>query len=325
ELEPAATDEPLQLGETELMITMRPELRVIADQVRELATTPATREKAVASEIMERSSTHCTMAEGELLVDLGLYRPAPFSFHLLLSPLPFVNCLLTNACPPTRSPAPASCSTSPLASWLEDSPWLLAPSSPLWPGSPLAPPGSLGLSTPLLRLHLIPLTLRLHQAPSSPGFTLDLCRSGSTAAFRIHPFVLPRPSGSSSSPWLIGFPSPPQAPPPPPSPPSPFLLHGSSICWLHRGSPTRLWPGSHLAPTAPSPSSRLPDPPWFLLFPPWLLSPSSSPWTLFVVLLPGVCPPLKFPPVPSYVVSMPRGHAFREGGDILFVYLPMCC
>uniref|UniRef100_A0A671SG72 Potassium voltage-gated channel subfamily KQT member 5-like n=1 Tax=Sinocyclocheilus anshuiensis TaxID=1608454 RepID=A0A671SG72_9TELE len=38
----------------------------------------------------------------------------------------------------------------------------------------------------------------------------------------------------------------------------PFLLHGSSRRRLHRGSPLWLWPGSHLAPHATSPSCRLP-------------------------------------------------------------------
>ncbi len=37
----------------------------------------------------------------------------------------------------------------------------------------------------------------------------------------------------------------------------PFLIHGSSLRRLHRGSPLRLWPGSSLAPSVPSPSSLL--------------------------------------------------------------------
>lgn len=45
----------------------------MSDQVREPATMPATREKAMDSEIAERSSSHCTMADGELIVDLGLW------------------------------------------------------------------------------------------------------------------------------------------------------------------------------------------------------------------------------------------------------------
>ncbi|KAL0154677.1 hypothetical protein M9458_048940, partial [Cirrhinus mrigala] len=34
-----------------------------------------------------------------------------------------------------------------------------------------------------------------------------------------------------------------------------------------------------------------------LLCPPWLLPPSDPPWTLLLILLPGICPPLKPPPV----------------------------
>ncbi|KAL0173840.1 hypothetical protein M9458_029808, partial [Cirrhinus mrigala] len=51
-------------------------------------------------------------------------------------------------------------------------PWLLAPFSLPWPGSTLAPPGSLVPPAPRLLHHF--------------SFTLVLCRSGSTAAFRIH-------------------------------------------------------------------------------------------------------------------------------------------
>ncbi|KAI2655748.1 Zinc finger CCCH domain-containing protein 13 [Labeo rohita] len=38
----------------------------------------------------------------------------------------------------------------------------------------------------------------------------------------------------------------------------PFLHHGSSLCRLHRGSHSWLWPGSPLAPPASSPSCLLP-------------------------------------------------------------------
>ncbi len=64
--EPAATDEPSANGATELRIAAEPELFMTSDQVQEPATIPAMREKAVDSESAERSSAHCTMAEGEL-------------------------------------------------------------------------------------------------------------------------------------------------------------------------------------------------------------------------------------------------------------------
>ncbi len=71
EPKPAATDEP-QHGATVLRITVEPELLITSDQVREPATTPATRERAVESESAERSSAHCAMAEGDLNANLGL-------------------------------------------------------------------------------------------------------------------------------------------------------------------------------------------------------------------------------------------------------------
>ncbi len=45
---------------------------LVTPEEQELATMPATREQAMDSEIAERSSAHCTTAEGELILDLGL-------------------------------------------------------------------------------------------------------------------------------------------------------------------------------------------------------------------------------------------------------------
>ncbi len=72
EPEPTATDKPSPHGATVLRITAEPELLIMSDQVREQATTPTMREKAVDSKSVERSSAPCTVAEGELNVDLGL-------------------------------------------------------------------------------------------------------------------------------------------------------------------------------------------------------------------------------------------------------------
>ncbi len=68
--ETAVTDEPSPHGATELRIAAEPELFMTSDQVREPATTPAKTEKAMDRETAERSSAHCTMGEGELIVDL---------------------------------------------------------------------------------------------------------------------------------------------------------------------------------------------------------------------------------------------------------------
>ncbi|KAL0170124.1 hypothetical protein M9458_034720, partial [Cirrhinus mrigala] len=59
-----AINEPSPHGATEKRIAAEGELQP--------ATTPASRDKAEASEIAKRSSTHCTVAEGELLMDLGI-------------------------------------------------------------------------------------------------------------------------------------------------------------------------------------------------------------------------------------------------------------
>ncbi len=72
EHEPTATDEPSPRSATELRIATEPESLGSSDQVREPATTPATREKAMDSESAEKSSAPSTVAEGELIMDLGL-------------------------------------------------------------------------------------------------------------------------------------------------------------------------------------------------------------------------------------------------------------
>ncbi|KTG39807.1 hypothetical protein cypCar_00024495 [Cyprinus carpio] len=165
-------------------------------------------------------------------------------------------------------------------------PWLLALSSLPWPGSPLALPGS-----------LVPLALPWsgvdHPAPwDSSGFASSICPSGSIRL--LHPLgsysvaLAPlRPSGStpscqspapsallrtsetSTSPWIIGSPSPPRGPPPPAQLPLVGTLESAAIP------------------------------------PPRLLSPLSPPWTLNVGPLPGVRllpePPPKFPPIPPSV------------------------
>ncbi|KAL0180935.1 hypothetical protein M9458_023341, partial [Cirrhinus mrigala] len=88
--------------------------------------------------------------------------------------------------------------------------WLLAPSSPPWPGSPLAPPSSLippvppwsGIDHPAPRDSTPPASpcpsssIRLRH-PS--GFSLVLCRSDSNAAFQIHTFALVTGTIGSSS------------------------------------------------------------------------------------------------------------------------------
>ncbi len=90
---------------------------------------------------------------------------------------------------------------------------------------------------PDLRLHLSRQSLRLHLGPPDP-----LLHPGSSALCRhlgLHLHLLRR---HWSAPWSR----------------RPFLLHGSSLRRLHRGPPSWLWPGSRLAPPAPSPSCLRP-------------------------------------------------------------------
>ncbi|KAI2661428.1 DNA-directed RNA polymerase II subunit RPB1 [Labeo rohita] len=155
---------------------------------------------------------------------------------------------------------------SPLVLWLEDplsppqslglflGPSTQAPSSPPWPGSPLAPPSSLihlALPWSVIDHPAPPDSPRLRQAPPSLQLHLGLSVHASatvagtfcsTLALRILFVILAhRLCRHWSAPWSR----------------QPFLLHGSSFCRLHRGSPLWLWPESHLAPLTPSPSCRL--------------------------------------------------------------------
>ncbi|KAI2646234.1 Sulfur carrier protein FdhD [Labeo rohita] len=101
-------DEPLVHGATEQQIFVELEQRMTSVQVCDPATTPTTREKAEASAITERSSTHCNIAEGELVVDLGLFE-AEGVFDRDISALRGLPCQssaqrrLTNVHLPTRS------------------------------------------------------------------------------------------------------------------------------------------------------------------------------------------------------------------------------
>ncbi|KAI2655979.1 Muscle M-line assembly protein unc-89 [Labeo rohita] len=139
----------------------------------------------------------------------------------------------------------------------------------------------LHLGTPLLRLRLVPLAPSGSDRLLHPfSSTFVLCYSGSTVAPRIHTSTIGQP----------------------------FLLHGSSLCQLHRGPSSWLWPGSRLDSPVASPSCRLPGSSvWSTLVAPWLLPPSFPAWTLFVVLLSGVRPPheppLRFPLSPPSVFS----------------------
>ncbi|KAI2661543.1 hypothetical protein H4Q32_007170 [Labeo rohita] len=178
-------------------------------------------------------------------------------------------------------------------------------------------------------LHWAPSSLRLHLGLSSsilrlrdstplasprPSVTSASPRPpGSTAPHQLpEPSVPPRPSGSSSSPWVIDCPSPPQTPPPPALPPvgpleisalpPPWHLPLSASPWVIIIAVAWVPPGSSCSKSLLSPSGL----PWSLLSSPWYLPPSSPPWTLFFILLlyvrPPPEPPPKFPSMPPSVV-----------------------
>ncbi|KAL0170432.1 hypothetical protein M9458_035028, partial [Cirrhinus mrigala] len=210
---------------------------------------------------------------------------------------------LTNWQPLCSTPSPPVWQ-SPSASWLED-PLSPVPASESWtlpqPLDPAAPLWLLGQSTssarfpcpfgstmvnrrpsvasdssgctlslqlcqapPSLRLHLSPLLLQLHH--SLPDSRLHLGRL--SHLFHLSPPDPPHHPGSSAlrlrlrlrllllhhqrlAPWSR----------------QPFLHHGSSLHRLHCGSPSWLWPGSRLAPPAPSPSCLLPGSSLRLIYP----------------------------------------------------------
>ncbi|KAL0200685.1 hypothetical protein M9458_003872, partial [Cirrhinus mrigala] len=182
------------------------------------------------------------------------------------------------------------------------------------------------LVTPLLQ----PPWFCVARAPPRPSGSPPLPRSP-------EPSALPWPSGSSASPWLVGSLSPTWAPPPPDPPLSvgplelALLHYGSSLCRLHRGPPSWLWPGSCLASLAPS--YFLPGSSLCRIHPGFVLSSSSQVsvlcWNLHGSCLPAIllalccalsssllhflCPPPKSPSVPPFVVPAAQGRTFREG------------
>ncbi|KAL0173846.1 hypothetical protein M9458_029814, partial [Cirrhinus mrigala] len=220
-----------------------------------------------------------------------------FPTHSLSVTSSYCLCCLSSTTVPTICAVgfPRVCQ-SPSASWLE-----------------VPPPG----------LHLGPLTQRLH-----PGSQLPRLHSRPSAVGRS---LIP-----SALPWLVVVPPSPQdSTPAAPHRSVPPALLGSSLppssstsvlCRYSSAPWAPPWPyGSSVSPRiigsrAPPPSvgplelSALP-PPWLLptiiaaawvspgsscseslLSPPWLLPPSDPPWTLFVVLLPGVRPLPEPPP-----------------------------
>ncbi len=250
---------------------------------------------------------------------------------------------------PSAHPQPTICAVgslqvcqSPSASWLEGPlslppasesrnppwpfdpaapPWNLAPSSPPWPVSPPVLLGSLVPPAPTWSVvdHPLPWDYTLPATPHPSvrlllpsGSTLVLCRSNSTAAFRIpasasvaraicsalalwilpvalaHRLSVSAPGSTTTCSAIVGRPLGVGSPSSTMAPPSVgSTVGGHHGCGL---GPTLLLllqvpPVLFLAPPS--------DPPWLLLSLSWLLPLSFPPWILLVILLPDVHPPLE--------------------------------
>ncbi len=146
--EPAATDKPSPHGETEPWITSEPELLMMSVKVREPATTPTSRERVTDGVSTERSSTPCTVAEGELSMVRGLCHSkgerAPLhEFSTRRAPVPAPGKCSPDPVPlehpPVSAPVPEFSPGSPKAQKCPPfQPLLLPP--PMSSGSPSAPP-----------------------------------------------------------------------------------------------------------------------------------------------------------------------------------------
>ncbi|KAL0170461.1 hypothetical protein M9458_035057, partial [Cirrhinus mrigala] len=131
--------------------------------------------------------------------------------------------------------------------------------APPWSG--VVPPSPQDSAPPVSPRHSVPPAPLGSSVPPAPPWSSVAPAPPWISGFppqSPEPWALPWPPRSSASPWLIGAPSPPRAPPPPGPPPSVGPLESFSPWllppWLLPLS-SWLWPGSRLAPPAPSPSS----------------------------------------------------------------------
>ncbi|KAI2662215.1 Unconventional myosin-XV [Labeo rohita] len=303
----SATQEPSPIGATEQAIATELE-EFASDQVREPATEPATVDVPDGHEGAEDSTAHCTTAEGEQRLDLGLnflelnlnnfsedvYEDMP----ILLPPSKLPDCLdfpptlplsIVSAAsvPPPLSPGspsahpqPTICAggspqvcQSPSVSWLED-PSSSPPASESWTpprlSAPSSPPSPVGPPAPPGSI-VPPAPPWSVIAPPSP-----LDSTPPAAPRRSVPPALWTSSLPRAQPWSSVAPAPPQTSGSPPRSPEPWAPpgpSGSSVSPRIIGSPS---PPRALPPPAPPPSvgpmvsSALP--------PPWLLPPSAPPW-----------------------------------------------
>ncbi|KAI2645567.1 Filamentous hemagglutinin [Labeo rohita] len=301
----SATQEPSPIRATERAIATELE-EFASDQVREPATEPATMDVPDGCEGAEDSTAHCTTAEGEQRLDLGLifleqnlsnfsedvYEDMP----ILLPPdcldfpptLPLSIVSAASVLPPlspgspSAHPQPTICAVgspqvcqSPSVSGLED-PSSSPPASESWtpprPSDPAAPPSPVGPPAPPGSIVPPALPWSVVAPPSPLDSTPPAAphRSVPPALWTSSlPRAQPRSSVAPAPPWTSGSPPPPRSPEPwaPPGP------SGSSVSPRIIGSPS---PPRALPPPAPPPSVGPMVSP--ALPPPWLLPPSAPPW-----------------------------------------------
>ncbi len=268
-----------------------------SDQVREPAIVPTTREQAVDEVSTEWTCTaaegewimHLGLldVEGDLIdwkTDREIDLPPLLSPSSLLVPSSPPLSLVPSSSPEGASdspvPDPRKCPLLENAHPILPLPRLFSGIPSARPQPPICtvraprdchPPASPGLeypspppplAAPRRSVQPAPLGSFLPSAPHGSWVTPALPRISGSPPQSPEPSAPPWPPGSSASAWLVG--SPPQAPPPPAPPPlvgpleSPSLLHVSSLCRLHRGPSSWLWPGACCAPPALGPSCLIP-------------------------------------------------------------------
>ncbi|KAL0204310.1 hypothetical protein M9458_002328, partial [Cirrhinus mrigala] len=260
----SATQEPSPIGATERAIATELE-EFASDQVREPATEPATVDVPDGREGAEDSTAHCTTAEGEQRLDLGLnfleqnlsnfaedvYEDMP----VLLPPSKLPDCL---DFPPTLPLSIVSAASVP---------------PPLSPGSPSAHPQPTICAVGSPQVCQSPSVSWLEDPPSPPPASESW-----TPPRPSDPAAPPRLSAPSSPPSPVGPPAPPGSivPPAPPwsvvAPPSP--LDSTPPAAPRRSVPPALWTSS--LPRAQPRSSVAPAPPRTSGYPPPPRSP--EPW-----------------------------------------------
>ncbi len=321
---PAAICEPARSRATERMIATEVEPNP-SDQVREPATMPTTREPAVDGVSAEWSSAPCTVAEGELIVHLGLLDvegdlidwSAELEIELppLLSPSsPLVP---ASSAPPERSPVPIPRKHSPECPPVPAPPKCPPVPAPrkFPPSHPLLPPPLLSSGSPSAHpqpsINAVRAPRDCHP-PASPGLEFPSspppASEARTPSRSVDPVAPPRLLAPSPPPSPIDPPAPPGSlvPPAPPwsgvDPPSP--QDSSPLAAPRRSVPPAPLgsflpsapPGSSVAPALPRISGAPPEPPEPSA-PPWPPRSSASPW---LVGSPSRAPP---PPAPPPLVG----------------------